>query len=78
MSNRFATARLRVRGRRLLLALLVALMSIGSTGAAAALASNAGGAQKPRPATFGDCKNDNSGLHNGYVCEEEEEVEVPD
>jgi len=43
--------------------------------------AEAGGAHKPRPATFGDCKNHNAGLHNGYVCEPateegEEEGEV--
>ncbi len=31
--------------------------------------AEAGGAHKPRPATFGDCKNHNAGVHNGYVCE---------
>jgi hypothetical protein len=30
-----------------------------------------GGADKPRPATFGDCKNANEGVHNGYDCEPE-------
>jgi hypothetical protein len=74
MGNGLATTRLRGRARRLLLALLVALTSIGSTGVATSLASNAGGAQKSRPASFGDCKNENAGLHNGYVCEEEEEL----
>jgi hypothetical protein len=74
MRNSLATARLRGRARRMLLALLVALTSIGSMGVTTTLASNAGGAQKPRPATFGDCKNENAGLHNGYVCEEEEIV----
>ncbi len=34
-----------------------------------ASSAEAGGAHKPRPATFGDCKNHNSGVHNGYVCE---------
>ena len=32
-------------------------------------AAQAGGAHKPRPATFGDCKHENAGVHNGYVCE---------
>ena len=43
-------------------------------------AAEAGGADKPRPATFGDCKNANAGVHNGYDCEEavhEEEVAEP-
>jgi hypothetical protein len=41
-------------------------------------AAQAGGAHKPRPATFGDCKHDNAGVHNGYDCEPatEEETEV--
>jgi len=34
-------------------------------------AAQAGGADKPRPGTFGDCKNHNAGVHNGYDCEEE-------
>jgi hypothetical protein len=59
------------RGRRLVLALLVAMMSIGSIGAATSMASNAGGADKQRPPTFGDCKNANDGVHNGYDCEEQ-------
>jgi hypothetical protein len=41
--------------------------------------AQAGGADKPRPATFGDCKNHNTGVHNGYDCEEEEpaQEEIP-
>ena len=27
-----------------------------------------GGVHKPVSATFGDCKNNNSGKHNGYDC----------
>lgn len=73
MKDRLSLAHMTGRGRRLLLAVCVALLSLGSTGAATSLASNAGGAHKPRPATFGDCKNVNAGLHNGYVCEAEEE-----
>ena len=46
-----------------------------------AAAGQAGGAKKPRPATFGDCKHQNAGVHNGYVCEpaseEGEEPEPP-
>jgi hypothetical protein len=30
--------------------------------------SASAGAQAPVSATHGDCKNDNSGKHNGYVC----------
>ena len=38
-------------------------------------AAQAGGAKKPRPATFGDCKHENAGVHNGYVCEPVSEEE---
>jgi hypothetical protein len=49
-----------------------ALTSVGSPAIAVSSASNAGGAHRPVSATFGDCKNSNSGLHNGYVCEADE------
>ncbi len=45
-----------------------AFLSLGSPLVAVSSASDAGGAQRPVSATFGDCKNDNSGLHLGYVC----------
>jgi hypothetical protein len=32
------------------------------------VSSAASGAHKPVSATHGDCKNDNSGKHNGYDC----------
>ena len=32
------------------------------------VSSAATGAHKPVSASFGDCKNDNSGKHNGYDC----------
>jgi hypothetical protein len=57
------------RARRATLALLVALASNASVLAATSVASDAGGADEPRPATFGDCKNANEGVHNGYDCE---------
>lgn len=78
MRHRLSLSWLNGRGRRLLLALLVALASIGSTGVATSLASHAGGADKSRPPTFGDCKNHNGGVHNGYDCEEEEEPAPPE
>ncbi len=63
------------RGRRIrwttLLALLTLTASLASPWVATG-AAQAGGADKPRPATFGDCKNSNAGVHNGYDCEEEE------
>ena len=55
------------RGQRVILSLLAtACLVAGSP--VVANASNAGGAQKPVSATFGDCKNDNAGKHKGYVC----------
>jgi hypothetical protein len=60
---------------RATLTLLLALLSLGSPWVATSAASNAGGADKPKPNTFGDCKNSNTGVHNGYDCEEEEEEE---
>jgi len=54
--------------KRVALALAVsAALSLGSPLVAISSAA-AGGAQKPVSATFGDCKNDNSGKHLGYVC----------
>lgn len=50
------------------LPLAVALLSLGSPWVATGSASSAGGADQPRPATFGDCPHDNAGLHNGYDC----------
>lgn len=59
----------RRRALRALLALGAATLSFASPLAATSLASNAGGADKLRPVTFGDCKNANAGVHNGYDCE---------
>jgi hypothetical protein len=56
--------------RKLALALVAgALFSVGSPLVAVSSASDAGGAERPVSAGFGDCKNDNSGLHLGYICE---------
>jgi hypothetical protein len=44
-----------------------AFMIVGGPVAASSAASG-GGAHKQVSATFGDCKNDNSGKHNGYDC----------
>jgi hypothetical protein len=60
------------RTRRAAVALLFTLLSIGSPWVTTSMASNPGGVPKLRPPTFGDCKNHNSGLHYGYVCESEE------
>jgi len=57
------------RLRRALVAAGVATFSLATPLAGSALASNAGGADKSRPPTFGDCKNVNEGVHNGYDCE---------
>jgi hypothetical protein len=45
-----------------------AFLSLGSPLVAVSSAADAGGAQRQVSADFGDCKNDNSGLHLGYVC----------
>jgi len=54
--------------KRIALTLAVsAALSLGSP-LVAISSAQAGGAQKPVTAGFGDCKNDNSGKHLGYVC----------
>jgi len=58
----------KARGRTAAAIILTTLASLASPWVAAA-AAEAGGADKPRPATFGDCKNANEGVHNGYDCE---------
>jgi hypothetical protein len=65
MSSRPFTHRL----RRRVVASGAAFAVLAFPLAGSCAASNAGGADKPRPATFGDCKNSNLGLHNGYDCE---------
>lgn len=57
-----------------LLALLIMMASL-CTPWVASSSAQAGGADKPRPASFGDCKHQNAGVHNGYDCEEEEAPE---
>jgi hypothetical protein len=68
MNSSFRTSRI----RRAALTALVTLLSIASPWVASSMASNQGGADTSRPATFGDCQNANSGVHNGYDCEAEE------
>jgi hypothetical protein len=58
------------RGKRVVLSLFACACIVAGSPAAAATA--AGGAQKPVSATHGDCKNDNAGQHNGYVCPDDE------
>ena len=55
--------------RRAALALVAgALMTVGSPGIAVSSASEGNGPHREVQAGFGDCKNHNSGLHNGYDC----------
>jgi hypothetical protein len=61
--------------KRLALALVAAALFCWSP-LVATSAAQAGGAHKPRPATFGDCKHDNGGVHNGYNCEPPTEEET--
>jgi hypothetical protein len=49
-------------------ATVVTVLSVGSQGVASSVASNAGGADKSRPATSGQCKHLNRGKHNGFDC----------
>ena len=60
-----------------LLALLTVTASLAAPWVAVSAAEEQPGADKPRPATFGDCKNHNAGVHNGYDCEVEEPVGTP-
>jgi hypothetical protein len=43
-------------------------MFAGSPAVAVSSAAEEPGLHRQVPATFGDCKNHNSGLHNGYDC----------
>jgi len=55
--------------KRVALAMLAgAAFYVGSPLVAVSSAADSGGAQRSVNADFGDCKNDNSGLHLGYVC----------
>jgi hypothetical protein len=55
--------------RRMALALVAgAMMTVGSPVIAASSASDGNGPHREVRAGFGDCKNHNSGLHNGYDC----------
>jgi len=55
--------------RRIALVLPAATLLSCASPFVATSSAKAGGADKPRPVTFGDCKNANEGLHNGYDCE---------
>jgi hypothetical protein len=55
--------------KRVLLSLLASVcLIVGSPVVGASSASSGGGAHKAVSADHGDCKNDNSGKHNGYDC----------
>jgi hypothetical protein len=45
-----------------------ACLIVGSPFVGVSSAASGSGAHKPVSATFGDCKNDNNGKHNGYDC----------
>jgi hypothetical protein len=62
-----STPRSRVAKRVTATLLASAFLIVGSPVAASSAASG-GGAHKSVSASFGDCKNDNSGKHNGYDC----------
>jgi hypothetical protein len=71
MSHRSSAA---LKPRMVALALVAgAVLCLGSPFVAVSSA-DAGGAQRPVSAGFGDCKNDNSGLHLGYVCDTADQV----
>ena len=54
--------------KRVTACLLASVCLIVGSPVAASSAASGGGASRSVSATFGDCKNDNSGKHNGYVC----------
>jgi hypothetical protein len=56
----------RTVGRVLLSLLASVCLLVGSP--VVGVSSAATGAHKPVSSTFGDCKNDNKGKHNGYDC----------
>ena len=62
-----STPRSRMAKRVTAAVLASAFMIVGGPVAASSAASD-GGAHKAVSATFGDCKNDNAGQHNGYDC----------
>jgi hypothetical protein len=58
----------RSRVKRVTACLLASAFMIVGSPVAASSAASGGGAHRSVSATFGDCKNDNSGKHNGYDC----------
>jgi hypothetical protein len=67
MMNR-STHTSRARKRTALALAAGVLMSLGSPVVATSAAAEESGLHRPVPVTHGDCKNANSGLHNGYDC----------
>jgi hypothetical protein len=56
------------RAKRFTLSLLASALLLVASPVVAPGSASAGGAHKQVGASFGDCKNDNRGKHNGYVC----------
>ena len=57
------------RANRVLVSLAAsACLIVGSPFVGVSSAATGSGPHKPVSASFGDCKNDNSGKHNGYDC----------
>ena len=57
------------RAKRVFVSLAAsACLIAGSPFVGVSSAANGPGAHKPVSASFGDCKNNNSGKHNGYDC----------
>ena len=57
------------RAKRVLVSLAAsACLIVGSPFVGVSSAASGGGAHNPVSATHGDCKNSNSGKHNGYDC----------
>ena len=57
------------RANRVLVSLAAtACLIVGSPFVGVSSAATGAGAHKPVSASFGDCKNNNNGKHNGYDC----------
>ena len=57
------------RAKRVLVSLAAsACLIVGSPFVGVSSAASGPGAHKPVSASFGDCKNNNNGKHNGYDC----------
>ena len=54
--------------KRVVSALLASAFLIAGSPVVAASSASSGGAHKSVSASFGDCKNNNAGAHNGYDC----------